>query len=102
MELADLLYASGRFREALRHLEEVRLQKPDMETRDLAHLHYSRGLIQLRALGEREPALYNFERALELDPGHAMAGFMRSAVEELRKAGVQPAPDGSGSGPGGD
>lgn len=93
MELAELLYASGRFREALHHLEEARRQNPEMEPRDLAHYYFSRGLIQLRALGERSLALYNFERALELDPDHPQADAIRSTIDELRADGVLPQPD---------
>jgi tetratricopeptide (TPR) repeat protein len=95
MELAEVLYASGRFREALRHLEAARRQNPEMEPRDLAHYHFSRGLIQLRALGERRAALYNFERALELNPDHPQKGAIRTAIEELRGSGVQPMLEGN-------
>ena len=93
MELAELLYASGRFRDALRHLEEARRQNPEMEPRDRAHYHFSRGLIQLRALGERGSALYNFEQALRLDPDHPQAGAIRAAIDELRADGVMPQPE---------
>jgi len=93
MELAELLYASGRFREALRHLEEARRLNQEMEPRDLAHYHFSRGLIQLRALGERSTALYNFEQALELNPDHPQAGAIRATIDELRADGVLPQPE---------
>jgi tetratricopeptide (TPR) repeat protein len=93
MELADILYQSGRFHEALRHLQEARLQNPDMEPQVLADFHYNRGLIQARALGYRGTALYNFERALELYPDHPRAGSIHAMIEELRAAGVRPQPE---------
>ena len=63
--LAGVLAGVGRFRESLEHFREAIRQAPsDAETRLLmARVHLE--------LGEREPALAQIRRALELDPGSA-------------------------------
>ena len=93
LELAELLYVGGDPRRSLFPLEAAYRQNPDMEERDLAHVHFSRGLILLRSLGQRGEALYNFEQAIAVNPGHPQAAAIQGTILELRSEGVEPVPD---------
>jgi len=92
-EMAELLFNSGEYDAALRHLEEGRRANPGMPPEQMAQYYYDRGLIFVQGLGEPGRGLYNFEKAMELHPGHVQAGRIQSAILELRARGYQPLAD---------
>ncbi|OLC55024.1 MAG: hypothetical protein AUH92_03035 [Acidobacteria bacterium 13_1_40CM_4_69_4] len=96
-ELAEALYGAGQYKEALKQLDETRASNKTMDAHLLSRLYVRRGLILLRGLNEPGRALYNFERALELDPGYARADEVRSTVMTLRSQGFQPLADEPGN-----
>jgi len=93
LDLAEMLYATGEFQDALRHLEAARHYNPGMEDDKMAQVHFNRGLIYLRGLGDDGRALFNMERASALNPGHPQAPAIRGAIRELRARGAQPVED---------
>ena len=88
-----MYFLNGDARRALFHLEAAIRQNPDIEPRDLAFVHFSRGLILLRSIGDRATALYNLEQALAINPAHPQSSAIQATVLELRDAGVEPRPD---------
>jgi tetratricopeptide (TPR) repeat protein len=92
-ELAEALFRTGEYKDALRLIDEARAANRNMDPRELARIYYHRGLILQQGMNEPGRALYNFERALELDPGYAQAGDIRGMVMILRSRGIQPLPD---------
>jgi tetratricopeptide (TPR) repeat protein len=93
LELAEVLYASGEFRDALRQLDAARHYKAEMTREEEAQLTMNRGLIFMHGLDEPGKALYDFNRALELDPNHPQATAIRQAIQELTMRGTQPVTD---------
>ena len=92
-ELAEALFRSGEYREALRQIDQGRAMHESLDPKELAKIYFHRGLILHQGMNEPGRALYNFERALELDPGYAQAGEIRGTVMVLRSRGIQPLPD---------
>ncbi len=92
-ELAEALFRSGEYREALRQIDQGRAMHKNLDPRELAKVYFHRGLILHQGLNEPGRALYNFERSLELDPGYSQAGEVRGTVMILRSRGIQPLPD---------
>jgi tetratricopeptide (TPR) repeat protein len=93
LDLAEMLYATGVFQEALRHLEAARHYNPGMEDDKLAQVHFNRGLIYLRGLNDDGRALYNMERAIALNPDHPQVLAIRGGIRELRARGARPVED---------
>jgi len=93
LDLAEVLYATGEFQDALRQLEAARHYNPAMDGTQMAQVHFNRGLVYLRGLNDDGRALYNMERAIELNPAHPQAAAMRGAIRELRARGAQPVED---------
>jgi tetratricopeptide (TPR) repeat protein len=100
LELAEVLYSTGEFKEALGHLEAARHYNPGMDDDRLAQVHFYRGLIYLRVLSDDGRALFNMERALALNPDHPQAPAIRGAIRELKSRGVTPLEDEPGTRPG--
>lgn len=92
-ELAEALFKSGEFKDALRQLDQGRAMHKDLAAPELARIYFHRGLILQQGLNEPGKALYNFERALELDPHYSQAGEIKATVTYLRARGLQPVPD---------
>ncbi len=93
LDLAEALFNNGEFHLALRHLEEAQLYNKTMEKRQRAQIHFYRGFIFYRGLDEPGKALFNFEKAVELDPALPQATEIRRTILELRAHGYQPLPD---------
>jgi tetratricopeptide (TPR) repeat protein len=93
VDLAEVLYSTGEFKDAMHQLEAARHYNPEMEAAQMAQVHFNRGLVYLRGLNDDGRALYNMERALELNPNHPQAAAIRSAISELRARGAQPVED---------
>lgn len=93
LELSEMYFLNGDARRALFHLEAAIRQNPDIEPRDLAFVHFSRGLILLRSIGDRATALYNLEQALAINPAHPQSSAIQATILELRDAGVEPRRD---------
>jgi tetratricopeptide (TPR) repeat protein len=93
LELAEVLYASGEYRDALRQLDAARHYNASMSPEEEAQFTMNRGLIYMHGLGEPGKALYDFDLALQLDPNHPQAGAIREAIRELTLRGTHPEPD---------
>jgi tetratricopeptide (TPR) repeat protein len=89
VELAEALFKTGEFKEALRQIDQGRAMHKDLSAKELASIYFHRGLILQQGLNEPGKALYNFERALELDPQYSQAGEIKATVLYLRARGVQ-------------
>ena len=92
-ELAEALFKTGEFKDALRQLDQGRAMHKDLPASELARYHFHRALILQQGLNEPGKALYNFQRALELDPDYSQAGEIKAAVTYLQMRGIQPLPD---------
>jgi tetratricopeptide (TPR) repeat protein len=93
LDLAEALFNNGEFREALRHLDEVRASNSALTGRQLAQIMVNRGLIFERGMNEPGRALYCYEKGLELDPAYPEVDNLKAAILHLRAAGLQPLPD---------
>jgi tetratricopeptide (TPR) repeat protein len=93
LELAEFLYAAGEFTRALKEIEHAVHYNKTIEPEQMAQVYFYRGLIFYRGLNEPGTALYDFEKALELNPSHPQAPAIRNAVRELRARGRQPSED---------
>ena len=92
-ELAEALFKSGEFKDALRQIDQGRAMHKDLSGTELARIYFHRGLILQQGLNEPGKALYNFQRALEIDPQYSQAGEIKATVTYLQARGVQPVPD---------
>jgi tetratricopeptide (TPR) repeat protein len=92
LDLEKLLFDNGELMPALRQLEDARTYNKNLDLRQQAQIYGRRGEIFL-GLNELGRALFNFERAIELDPTHPQADDIRRAILELRSKGYQPQPD---------
>ena len=92
-ELAEALFKTGEFKEALRQIDQGRAMHKDLSPQELARIYFHRGLILQQGLNEPGKALYNFERALELDPQYSQNGEIKATVLYLRARGIQPLAD---------
>lgn len=93
LELAEFLYSGGEFNQALKELETAVHYNRGMRPDQMAQVYFNRALIFYRGLNERGMALYDFEKALELNPGHPQAAAIQNAVRELRARGQNPQED---------
>ncbi len=93
LDLAEILYNSGDFKMALRHLDEARAYNKGLDDRRQAEICFYRGLVFYRGLDQPGRALYNFERALGLDPEQSQGAEIRRAILDLRARGFQPLSD---------
>jgi len=93
VELAEALFRSGEYRDAIQQLDEARQMNTSMDPRELARLYFNRGLILYQGLNDPGRALYNFEKSLSIDPGYSQAPATRNIVFVLRTRGFQPIPD---------
>jgi tetratricopeptide (TPR) repeat protein/4-amino-4-deoxy-L-arabinose transferase-like glycosyltransferase len=93
LELAEFLYAGGEFNQALKELETAVRYNRSMRPEQMAQVYFNRALIFYRGLNEGGMALYDFEKALELNPGHPQSAAIQNAARELRARGRQPVED---------
>jgi tetratricopeptide (TPR) repeat protein len=93
LDLSEVLYSTGEFQDALRQLEAARHYNPDMPATQMAQVWFNRGLIYLRGLDEGGRALFDMDKAIEMDPQHPQAAAIQAAIRDLRARGVQPVPD---------
>ncbi len=93
LELAEMLYATRDYREALDQIDQGLHYNPEIPTAQRAQVAFNRGLIFLRGIGDEGRALYNMEKAIALDPGHAQAAAIQGTIRELRARGVTPVTD---------
>jgi len=99
LDLAEVLYATGEFKDALNQLAAARHYNPGMDPAQMAQVHFDRGLVYLRGLNDDGRALYNMERAIELNPNHPQAPAIGAAIREMRARGAQPVEDEAMTGP---
>ena len=91
-DLAGILYETKRWPEALAEMQAIgrlRLAAPQV-----ADYHYGMGLVRLTGFGDRERALYHFQKALEAKPDHDRKAQMELLIAELTAAGVRPVAEG--------
>jgi tetratricopeptide (TPR) repeat protein len=93
MELSELLYNTGDYDAALRHIETAAHYNPGMGKESLAQLYYNRALVFLNGQNDKATALYDFEKTLEVDPAYPRADAIRETIRQLRQSGVQPQDD---------
>jgi len=93
LDLAEVLYATGGFQDALSQLEAARHYNPEMGAGQMAQVCFDRALVYLRGLNDDGRALYDLERAIVLNPDHPQAAAIRGAIRELRGRGAQPVED---------
>ncbi|HKQ97545.1 MAG TPA: glycosyltransferase family 39 protein [Candidatus Polarisedimenticolia bacterium] len=93
LDLAEMLYATRDYREALSQIDQGLHYNPSIPGAQQAQVAFNRGLIQLRGLGDEGRALYDMEKAIALDPAHAQAPAIRATISELRAKGVTPIAD---------
>jgi tetratricopeptide (TPR) repeat protein len=93
LELAEVLYSSGEFKDALRQLDAARHYNAALTPGEDAQIVMNRGLIFMNGLGEPGKALFDFDRALQLDPNHPQAAAIRQAIEQLTMSGARPEAD---------
>jgi tetratricopeptide (TPR) repeat protein len=93
LELAELLYATRDYREALDQIDQALHYNAEIPPAQQAQVAFNRGLIFLRGLGDERRALYNMEKAIALDPEHAQAQAIRGTIRELRARGDTPVTD---------
>lgn len=87
-DLAGILYETKRWPEAFAEMQAIgrlRLAAPPV-----ADYHYGMGLVRLNGFGDRERALYHFQKALEAKPDHDRKAQMERLIAQLTAAGVQP------------
>jgi len=93
VELAEALFRTGEYKDALRQLDEARAANSDIEPNELARLYFNRGLILFEGLNDPGRALYNFEKSLEINPEYSQAGVIRTTIITLQTRGIQPISD---------
>jgi tetratricopeptide (TPR) repeat protein/4-amino-4-deoxy-L-arabinose transferase-like glycosyltransferase len=93
VELAEALFRTGEYKDALRQLDEARAANNTIERDELARLYFNRGLILIQGLNEPGRALYNFQKSLEINPAYSQAAVIRSTVMTLQARGIQPISD---------
>jgi tetratricopeptide (TPR) repeat protein len=92
--LGDVLYRRGRYEEAATAYERAIALAPDLG----ADVHFRLGNIRYKHQN-RERALEHWRRALEIDPGHAIARTNLELVEGvLKHTELSPAPGRAGNG----
>jgi len=84
LDLAELLFASAQYRDALTQLDAARHYNPSMEPRLLGQVYFYRGLIWMRGLEDPGKALYDMEKAIALSPDHPQAAAIQSAIQDLK------------------
>jgi tetratricopeptide (TPR) repeat protein len=93
LDVAELLFDTGDFKTALRHLEEARREGKNLDDAQLAEIYFNRGFIFLQGLKQPGRALYDFEKVLALNPGYPQGDQLRGTILRLRAAGYQPLRD---------
>ena len=93
LDLAELLFATGEPRDALRQMEAARHYNASIETDQLAQMYFNRGLVFLKGLDDPARALFDFDRALGLDPSHPQAAEIKRTIGDLKARGVSEIPD---------
>jgi len=93
VELAEALFRTGEYKDALRQLDEARAANGAIEPDELARLYFNRGLILLQGLNDPGRALYNFQKSLEINPSYSQAAVIRKTIMTLQTRGIQPISD---------
>jgi len=90
-DLAGILYETKRWPEALAEMQAIGRRRLDPS--QVADYHYGMGLVRLEGFGDRERALYHFQKALEAKPDHNRKAQMERIIAQLTAAGVSPVAD---------
>jgi tetratricopeptide (TPR) repeat protein len=93
LDLAEMLYGSSQYRDALTQLDAARHYNPSMEPRFLAQVYLDRGLIWMRGLEDPGKALYDMEKAIALSPDHPQAAAIESTIRDLKARHTEAVPD---------
>ncbi|HYS05792.1 MAG TPA: tetratricopeptide repeat protein [Candidatus Dormibacteraeota bacterium] len=93
VELAEALFRTGEYKEALRQLDEARAANVTIEPDELARLYFNRGLILFQGLNDPGRALYNLKKSLEINPTYSQAAVIRKTIMTLQTRGIQPISD---------
>ena len=93
LDLAELQYGSGQYRDALAQLDAARHYNPTMDPRLLGQVYFDRGLIWMRGLEDAGKALYDMEKAIALSPDHPQAAAIESTIRDLKARHTEAVPD---------
>jgi tetratricopeptide (TPR) repeat protein len=93
LDLAELLYGSGQYRDALSQLDAARHYNPSMDPRLLGQVYFDRGLVWMRGLEDAGKALYDMEKAIALSPDHPQAAAIESTIRDLKARHLEAVPD---------
>jgi tetratricopeptide (TPR) repeat protein len=93
LDLAEMLYGSGQYRDALTQLDAARHYNPAMDPRLLGQVYFDRGLIWMRGLEDAGKALYDMEKAIALAPDHPQAAAIESTIRDLKARHTEALPD---------
>jgi tetratricopeptide (TPR) repeat protein len=93
IELAEALYRTGEYRDALKQLDEARASNRSLGAQEQAQMYFNRGLIHYQGLKDPGRALYDFEKCLEVDPTYAQGDVIRKTIMTLQARGIQPIAD---------
>ena len=93
VELAEALFRTGEYKDALRQLDEARAASGTIEPDELARLYFNRGLILFQGLNDPGRALYNLQKSLEINPAYSQAAVIRKTIMTLQTRGIQPISD---------
>jgi tetratricopeptide (TPR) repeat protein len=92
-DLAGILYETKRWPEALVEMQAIGRSGRTLDASELSDYHYGMGIVRLEGFGDRERALYHFEKALEAKPDHNRKAHMEKVIAEFTAAGVRPVAD---------
>jgi tetratricopeptide (TPR) repeat protein len=93
LDFAEMLYGSGRYRDALAQLDAARHYNPSMDPHLLGQVYFDRGLIWMRGLEDAGKALYDMEKAIALSPDHPQAAAIESTIRDLKARHTEAVPD---------
>ena len=93
IELAEALFRSGEYKDALKQLDEARASNRNMESNERARMYFNRGLIYYEGLNDPGRALYDFLKCLETNPAYSQEPVVRSTILTLQARGTQPIVD---------
>ena len=92
-DLAGILYETKRWPEALVEMQALGRSRRTLDASELSDYHYGMGLVRLDGFGDRERALYHFQKALEAKPDHNRKGQMQQLIARFTASGVRPVAD---------
>jgi tetratricopeptide (TPR) repeat protein len=92
-DLAELLFRTGDHKGAMRQIDAAWHYAGGLDRTRQARMYFYRGKIFLEGLGDPGKALYDFEKALALDPLIPQEAEARQRIVTLRANGVLPIED---------